>query len=68
MFVRSKDCRLFFHLIFATFTLISSSGCEFGDAGAAALAAALEKNSTLQQLNLKGAHHGVFRIGNCCFI
>ncbi len=30
------------------------SDCNIGDTGAAALAAALEKNSTLLELNLKG--------------
>ena len=41
------------------------SDCKVGDAGAVALAAALEKNTTLQELNLNGAfvegmHHWVF--------
>jgi hypothetical protein len=45
------------------------SGCEIGDAGAAALARALESNTVLQNLNLTCEHVViaiVFGLGNGC--
>jgi len=56
--VRGVDC------VCATEPLWCSSGCQVTDAGAAAIARALEKNTTLQTLSLYSEFVGLL----CCVV